>query len=123
MRVFVIGAKKAAIAIWWGPTQAAWGIISPKNSTHVTEMIIASQDGKIASRKIGSASMHAALVINSVTSRRCLCLITLITLFARYFSCYVPVFSLRSIVKLSIDRYPTVNPLIIPAHMVKPKCK
>lgn len=82
MRHLVIGAKNAAIAIWWGPTHAAWGIISPKNSTQVTDIIIASQEGKIESRNMGRASMQAAFDINRLTRRRCLCWMTLMTFFA-----------------------------------------
>jgi len=75
----VRGAKNDAMAIWCGPTHAAWGIISPKNRTAVTEMMIAMYEGTNESKNIGSASRQQALEINKVTKSKCLWLITEIT--------------------------------------------
>lgn len=41
IKIQVIGATAAAISIWLGPVQTAYGIISPNMSTAVTEIITA----------------------------------------------------------------------------------
>lgn len=63
------GAIFSAIMSYYGPMQMAWGIISPKKSTIVTEIKTAYKDGTRASRKIGSASIAVALAKRRVTSK------------------------------------------------------
>ena len=63
------GDMDAAILIYCGPVHTAWGIIYPKKSTAVTEIRIAKIEGTRASRKMGRASMAAALQSRSVTSK------------------------------------------------------
>ncbi len=96
----------------------AYGIISPKNKTAVTEIITAITAGIIPSKKIGNASIAAAFANSNVTnSQWCFYRIGSTRLAARI-SLSVPDFILISIVKSSIDRYPTVSPDIIPANRV-----
>lgn len=47
IRSLVGKARAAAIWSYLGPVQKAYGNISPKNSTAVTEIRIAAQDGQI----------------------------------------------------------------------------
>lgn len=79
-----------------------------------TETTMASHVGNIPSKKIGKASIQMAFEVSKVTKSKCLCLITLMTLLAFILSSLVPVFNYRSIVRLSIDKYPTVSPENIP---------
>jgi len=67
MRMLTTGATPSAMANYWGPVQTAWGITSPKKRTAVTEMMTAQTEGTIRSRKIGRASMAAALERRRVT--------------------------------------------------------
>jgi len=47
----------------------AWGIISPKKSTAVTEIMTAQSEGTKRSRKIGKASIAVAFESRRVTKR------------------------------------------------------
>jgi hypothetical protein len=66
MKNLTIGQASSAIRNYEGPVQSDIGIISPKKSTHVTDMTIAQNSGTSLSRKIGRASMHDAFIIRSV---------------------------------------------------------
>jgi hypothetical protein len=69
MRTLMTGATFSAMISYWGPMQIAWGMISPKKRTAVTEMITAHKEGTRRSRKMGRASMAVAFDINKVTNR------------------------------------------------------
>ena len=84
MSTLVTGARKAAILIWSGPVQMAWGMISPKIRTAMTDINIATAAGTIASiiniyiyiyiyelvipKNIGRASRANALASKRVTN-------------------------------------------------------
>ena len=69
IRKETLGVTIEAIFSCCGPVHTACGIISPKNRTHVTEIMIAQTEGTIASRNIGKASIANALHNNKVTSK------------------------------------------------------
>lgn len=60
--------SRAAILSLDGPVNTADGRISPMKSTAVTEMRMATHDGKSASRNRGSASLATELRSSRVTS-------------------------------------------------------
>jgi hypothetical protein len=49
--------------------QIAWGIISPKKSTIVTDINTAQKEGTSLSRKMGNASMAVAFDRSRVTNK------------------------------------------------------
>ena len=69
MRIRTAGARAAASMSWRGPSISADGRISPKISTKKTDTTIATSAGTSLSRKIGNASLAAALQMRRATSR------------------------------------------------------
>lgn len=63
------GPALDAITSFLGPVQTDIGIISATITTPTAEIKIASQDGQILSRQIGSASRATAFVMRSVLNR------------------------------------------------------
>ena len=68
IRPSTTGQHQYAIASCLGPVASAWGIISPKISTKVTDSTMASTGVTSLSKKIGSVSIAAALQRSRVTS-------------------------------------------------------
>lgn len=56
------GVKVAAIFSWFGPVRIDAGIISPNNSTAVTERMMASSSSTMPLRNIGRASVAEAFL-------------------------------------------------------------
>ena len=73
----------------------------------------------ILSRKTGRASIANEFMSSSVTNSQCLLERIGSTLEATSFSSSVPLVILSSIVRSSIERYPTVRPDINPANRVR----
>lgn len=69
IRNLVRGATVSAISNWEGPVHKAYGMISPKTKTQMTETMTAQADGISASRKMGRASIAHAFPSNNVTSK------------------------------------------------------
>eukprot|EP00967_Tisochrysis_lutea_P147780 scaffold281282_cov36-Tisochrysis_lutea.AAC.2 len=63
-----MGASEAAMRIFDGPVKMAAGIISPTNSTALTEMRMAAHCGTSLSRKSGRASLATEFSRSNVTS-------------------------------------------------------
>mmetsp|Transcript_23261 Transcript_23261/g.50858 ORF Transcript_23261/g.50858 Transcript_23261/m.50858 type:complete len:249 (-) Transcript_23261:293-1039(-) len=105
--------RAAAIFSLEGPVKMAEGMISPRNSTAVTEMMMAAHGGTSLSRKRGSASLATELSSSSVTSRWCLgwCCTSGSTRAAASLSLSS---SLRSFTRRSVSSSETV-PMVSPA--------
>mmetsp|Transcript_72267 Transcript_72267/g.197892 ORF Transcript_72267/g.197892 Transcript_72267/m.197892 type:complete len:203 (+) Transcript_72267:647-1255(+) len=120
MRVRTSGASDAAIWSCLGPVMTADGRISPKMSTHVTEMMIALFSSTSRSRKMGSASLATALQRRRETRRWWWAETTGSTLPAHSCSDSEPPSSLRLSVSGSSDRMPIVQPAARPAKQTSP---
>ena len=62
------GANELVMASFWLPEKIADGIISPKNSTIVTERVTAIKGDTTLSRNNGKASFAIALMSSNVTN-------------------------------------------------------
>ena len=94
---------------------SACGMISPKNSTAVTEMPMAAAGDTTRSRKMGSASMQMALASSRVTNSRWCRLTSGSSFRARSFSLGGPLLMSTLSVVVSMDTRPMVSPDIMPA--------
>mmetsp|Transcript_73436 Transcript_73436/g.192576 ORF Transcript_73436/g.192576 Transcript_73436/m.192576 type:complete len:264 (+) Transcript_73436:1322-2113(+) len=116
------GANFAAILSCPLPVKIAEGMISPKRRTRVTDMITASQEGTIWSRKSGRASLASEFMRRRVTNSRWWSLISGRTLYAANWSSFSfclsnssimsfsSVFTMISISMGSIETMPIVRP-------------
>ena len=68
---FMTAALCHYILIWLGPVQMAWGPISPKIKTAVTDITTATTSGTSKLRQSGKASIAAEFATRSVTNKWC----------------------------------------------------
>lgn len=116
--IVTIGQKMTAILICESPVQRAWGIISPKISTAVTEIMIAYIGLTTLFKKIGKASIASALHRSKVTNIQWYLSITEKILVALFLAYSLP-FASISKASLSIEASPTVSPEQRPPKRVK----